>query len=104
MHRGGDGPLGLAYGKVRLVDSDPGWPQAFQELATELSAALGTLAVAVAHVGSTAVPGLMAKPILDLAVGLAPATDPGRVIAVLERLGYGFRGDKGDTGGLLSAD
>ncbi len=96
-----DTVLGLTYGQVRLVDGDPGWPGAFERLAAELRSALGELAVAVEHVGSTAVPGLVAKPILDLAVGLAPAADPDHVILALERLGYEFRGDKGDTGGLL---
>ena len=72
----GDSPLGLAYGQVRLAPSDPSWPGAFQRLAAELQAALGELVVAVEHVGSTAVPGLEAKPILDVAIGLAPGTDP----------------------------
>jgi GrpB-like predicted nucleotidyltransferase (UPF0157 family) len=101
MHRFGDTMLGLTYGQVRLVDSDPGWPAAFERLAAELGGALGERAVAVEHVGSTAVPGLVAKPILDLAVGLAPTSDPDHVIPAIERLGYQFRGDKGDTGGLL---
>jgi GrpB-like predicted nucleotidyltransferase (UPF0157 family) len=87
----------LTYGQVRLVDSDTGWPRAFERLAAELRSALGELSVAVEHVGSTAVPGLVAKPILDLAVGLAPAADPDRVIRAIERLGYEYRGDKGDT-------
>jgi GrpB-like predicted nucleotidyltransferase (UPF0157 family) len=89
MHSFGDTELGLAYGQVRLVDSDSAWPRAFERLAAELRTALGELAVAVEHVGSTAVPGLVAKPILDL------------VVLAIERLGYQFRGDKGDTGGLL---
>jgi GrpB-like predicted nucleotidyltransferase (UPF0157 family) len=55
----------------------------------------------VEHVGSTAVPGLAAKPILDVVVGLAPGADPDRVIAALEPLGYQFRGDKGTEGGVL---
>jgi GrpB-like predicted nucleotidyltransferase (UPF0157 family) len=96
-----DTALGLTYGQVRLLPSDPGWPQAFQRLAAELRATLGQLAVAVEHVGSTAVPGLAAKPILDVAIGLAPGADPDRVITALRPLGYQFRGDKGDEGGLL---
>jgi GrpB-like predicted nucleotidyltransferase (UPF0157 family) len=97
----GDTALGLAYGQVRLLPSDPGWPAAFQRLAAELRAALWELAVAVEHVGSTAVPGLAAKPILDVAIGLAPGTDPDRVITALQPLGYQFRGHKGEEGGLL---
>jgi GrpB-like predicted nucleotidyltransferase (UPF0157 family) len=101
LHSFSDTELGLAYGQVRLVDSDSAWPRAFERLAAELRTALGELAVAVEHVGSTAVPGLVAKPIPDLVVGLAPATDSDRVIPAIERLGHQFRGDKGDTGGLL---
>jgi hypothetical protein len=93
--------LGLTHSQVRLVSSDPGWPEAFQRLAAELRAALGELAVAVEHVGSTAVPGLAAKPILDVAIGLAPGIDPIGVITLLQPLGARFRGDKGDGGGLL---
>jgi GrpB-like predicted nucleotidyltransferase (UPF0157 family) len=97
----GDTTLGLDYGQVRLAPSDPRWPEAFQRLAAQLRATLTDLAVAVEHVGSTAVPGLTAKPILDVLVGLAPGTDPEQVIAALEPLGYQSRGDKGDEGGLL---
>jgi GrpB-like predicted nucleotidyltransferase (UPF0157 family) len=96
-----DATLGLRYGQVRLAASDPRWPRAFQRLAAELRAALGEQAVAIEHVGSTAVPGLAAKPILDVAVALAAGTDPGRVIATLERLGFQDRGDKGAEGGHL---
>ena len=101
MHRFDDTMLGLTHGQVRLADSDPGWPAAFERLAAELGGALGERAVAIEHVGSTAVPGLVAKPILDLAVGITPTSDPDQVIPAVERLGYQFRGDKGDTGGLL---
>jgi GrpB-like predicted nucleotidyltransferase (UPF0157 family) len=96
-----DTVLGLTYGHVRLVDSDPGWPGAFQRLAADLSMALGPDAAAIEHVGSTAVPGLAAKPILDVVVGVSPDTDPARVGAILEPLGWIFRGDKGDAGLLL---
>jgi GrpB-like predicted nucleotidyltransferase (UPF0157 family) len=52
-------------------------------------------------VGSSAVPGLSAKPILDVVVGLVPGIDPDRVITALQPLGCQFRGDKGDEGGPL---
>jgi GrpB protein len=97
MNSLGDTVLGLTYGQVRLVDSDPGWPRAFEALAAELRSALGEPAVAIEHVGSTAVAGLLAKPILDPAVGLAPDAEPDRVISAIERLGFVFRGDKGAT-------
>jgi GrpB-like predicted nucleotidyltransferase (UPF0157 family) len=97
----GGAVLGLTYGKVRVVDGHPGWPGAFQGVAANLRLALGSLASAVEHVGSTAVPGLAAKPILDIAIGLAPGVDAARIIAILEPLGWIYRGDKGDAGLLL---
>ena len=101
MNGPGDAVLGLTYGEVRLVPSDPGWPSAFERLAAQLQATLGDTVVAVEHVGSTAVPGLIAKPILDIALGVAPGVDPVQVIGALQPLGYQFRGDKGDEGGML---
>lgn len=74
---------------------------AFDRLARRLESALGELAIAVEHVGSTAVPGLAAKPILDVAVGLAPGTCTENVMVALEPLGLIHRGDKGDSGGVL---
>jgi GrpB-like predicted nucleotidyltransferase (UPF0157 family) len=89
------------HGQARLVASDPRWPAALQRLAAELRATLGDLAAAVEHVSSTAVPGLAAKPILDIAIDRTPGTDPDQVTAALERLGYQLRGHKGDDGGLV---
>jgi GrpB-like predicted nucleotidyltransferase (UPF0157 family) len=75
---------------VRIVDYDPGWPaEARRELA-RVAAALGDLAVRLDHVGSTAVPGLAAKPIVDLQVSVA-ALEPQRAyVEPLEALGYLF--------------
>jgi GrpB-like predicted nucleotidyltransferase (UPF0157 family)/SAM-dependent methyltransferase len=70
-------------------------------LADELRFALGGDAEGIEHVGSTAVAGLAAKPILDVVVGLAGRADLGDVTGKLEELGYEFRGDKGEAGGCL---
>jgi GrpB-like predicted nucleotidyltransferase (UPF0157 family) len=64
--------LGLRYGDVAIVESDPAWARAAATLIAQLHAALRENAVAIEHVGSTAVPGLAAKPIIDLAVPLLP--------------------------------
>jgi GrpB-like predicted nucleotidyltransferase (UPF0157 family) len=93
--------LGLDYGTVALVESDERWREAFGQLARELRACLGDIAVEIEHVGSTAVPGLPSKPILDVAVRLAPTADLEEVIALLERNGFEYRGDKGELGGHL---
>ncbi|MFI0486531.1 GrpB family protein [Actinomadura sp. 9N215] len=93
--------LGLSRGQVRVCASDPRWADVFSRLASALRSALGTKAVSVEHVGSTSVPGLSAKPILDVAIALASDAVTEDVIAALGPLGYDFRGDKGDQGGWL---
>jgi GrpB-like predicted nucleotidyltransferase (UPF0157 family) len=97
---GRDGlPPGLRRGTVRLVGAGP-WAEAFALLATPLRRALPP-AVGVEHVGSTAVPGLLARPIVDVAVGLDAGTSVDEVTRVLVGLGYEHRGDLGDEGGVL---
>jgi GrpB-like predicted nucleotidyltransferase (UPF0157 family) len=97
----GDVQLGLAYGTVDVVDHDPRWLAIGAQLAHQLRDLTGRLAVAVAHVGSTAVPGLAAKPIIDIAIRLAIDVEPEAAIAVLQSAGWTYRGDKGSEGGLL---
>jgi GrpB-like predicted nucleotidyltransferase (UPF0157 family) len=64
--------LGLAPGETRVVPYDPEWPLQFERLRKRLSSILPT--ARIEHVGSTAVPGCEAKPIIDVSVGLAPGT------------------------------
>jgi GrpB-like predicted nucleotidyltransferase (UPF0157 family) len=81
-----------------LVDGDPGWGEAFARLAAELGRALD--GATIEHVGSTAVPGLRAKPILDVAVGVASPSER-ELRRRLEPLGFVWRGDAAGDGGLL---
>lgn len=83
---------------VLIQDYDPSWPDAFGKLAARIYAALGSLVVAVAHIGSTAVPGLAAKPIIDLDVVLASSTDLAEAIRLLSGIGYAHEGDLGIAG------
>jgi GrpB-like predicted nucleotidyltransferase (UPF0157 family) len=83
---------------VVIVDYDPSWPATFEELRDRLAATLGPLAVAIEHVGSTAVPGLAAKPIIDLDVVIADQADLPTVIQRLRPLGYHHEGDLGVPG------
>ena len=90
--------LGLQRGTVRVVDSDPTWPDAFQAEAQRLSAAViaaGLAALAFEHIGSTAVPGLVAKPIIDLMAGYGPDSDPRTYFDILRAAGYEYRGPQG---------
>ncbi len=86
--------LGLKRGEVVVVPSDPRWPVLFEEAAAELRATLGPAILAVHHVGSTAVPGLCAKPILDVLVTVPDFDDPRELFAPIALLGYEYRPDE----------
>jgi putative glutamine amidotransferase len=76
--------------EYRLVDYDPAWPAMFEEEAAAIRAALGDVAVRIEHVGSTAVPGVAAKPIIDIQVSVDSMTPRDRFVEPLVALGYGF--------------
>jgi GrpB-like predicted nucleotidyltransferase (UPF0157 family) len=75
-------------GPLVIADYDPSWPVVFEEHAGRIRGALGERALRVEHIGSTAVPGLAAKPIVDVLVIVA---DPEGDLAALERAGYELR-------------
>ncbi len=56
---------------VRIVDYDPAWPARFTEIGSALRRALGGVALRIDHIGSTSVPGLAAKPVIDIQVSVA---------------------------------
>jgi GrpB-like predicted nucleotidyltransferase (UPF0157 family) len=82
---------------IVIVDYDPAWPSRFASLAATVSAALGPVLVRVEHVGSTAVPGLPAKPIIDLDAVVRPADVPD-AIDRLAAAGYAHLGERGVAG------
>ena len=91
--------LGLESGTVRLVAHDPAWIGLFATEAQRVFAELGPdLPLTIEHTGSTAVPGLVAKPILDLLGGYAPGAPVERYVAALVRAGYVHRGERGIPG------
>ena len=83
--------------QVRLVEHDPAWAARFADERARLLTVLGDLPAEIEHVGSTAVPGLVAKPILDLLVGRPPG-DVAPYVAALQRAGYVYRGEAGIPG------
>ena len=93
--------LGLKYGTVELVVHRPEWARAFAEERARLSHALSKIVCEVEHVGSTAVPGVLAKPILDIAVGLASDSDVAEAVSALRGLSYEYRGDAETEGGHI---
>jgi GrpB-like predicted nucleotidyltransferase (UPF0157 family) len=85
----------VTQGAVEVVDYDPAWPVLFAEIEPILRAALGDLVLVVEHVGSTSVPGLAAKPILDIDVVIPSRERLPEAAICLSRLGYLHRGDLG---------
>jgi len=83
---------------IIVVDYDPNWPAIFECLRGRIADALGDVAAAIEHVGSTAVPDLAAKAIIDIDVVLASETMLPAAIERLARLGYSHRGDLGIPG------
>lgn len=76
---------------IVIVDYDNKWPDRFEELALQVKNALGNGALSVEHIGSTAVPGLAAKPIVDMLLVVHDVTDEGAYVTPLEQKGFVLR-------------
>ena len=83
---------------IVIVDYDPNWPGLFKILRAQIGRALGGLATAIEHVGSTAVSGLAAKPVIDIDVSLSSADGLREAVERLAPLGYQHKGDLGIAG------
>jgi GrpB-like predicted nucleotidyltransferase (UPF0157 family) len=93
--------LGLEYRRLRLAHTPPEWLSLGSRLREQVQRALTDPRIDVEHVGSTAVEGLLAKPVIDLAVGLAPEHEFDQVRSALSDDGWIYRGDAGDDGGHI---
>lgn len=78
-------------GTVFLADYDPAWPVRFTALATEIRAVLGDRVVMLEHVGSTSVPDLCAKPILDVLLVVPDSADEPSYVPAMETAGHSLR-------------
>ncbi|MGA7922823.1 MAG: GrpB family protein, partial [Thermoplasmata archaeon] len=78
-------------GPVLLVDYDPQWPVLFGREAKRIHSALGARAIRIEHVGSTSVPGLLAKPVIDILLEVADSSDEPSYVPSLEASGYVLR-------------
>ena len=76
---------------IKVVEPDPAWPAQFEVLAARIRSVLGNRALAVEHVGSTSVPGLAAKPIIDIDVTVADPRDEPSYVPDLEAAGFRLR-------------
>src|SRR5215470_8101366 len=77
--------------EIELVEYDQSWPATYEREASRITDALGERAILVEHVGSTAVPGLAAKPRIDIVLVVADTRDEDRYVAALEAAGYDLR-------------
>lgn len=93
--------IGLKRHAVKLVDYAPQWVPFADAACKETRMAGDELLADVQHVGSTAVPGLPAKPIVDIAAAMGDLTLVPELIERLTRIGYLYRGDRGGDGGHL---
>jgi GrpB-like predicted nucleotidyltransferase (UPF0157 family) len=73
---------------IVVVDYDPQWPVLFEQEKEEMIAALGDRILLIEHIGSTAVPGLAAKPIIDIGVGIRSLAEAQDLIPSIESLKY----------------
>lgn len=87
--------LGLTINTVALSDYNAAWAQLFQAEAAQLHAAIGRYVLDIQHVGSTAIAGIPAKPIIDIAVAVADFAEATRCIEPVVALGYTYRGEQG---------
>ncbi len=76
---------------ITLAEYDPRWPVLFDHEAAQIRAVLGAVAVRVEHVGSTSVPGLAAKPIIDIVLAVPDSADEPAYVPALEAAGYVLR-------------
>jgi len=81
----------LLSSRVVLTDYDPEWPSLFEREAATIRATLGLRALRIEHVGSTSVPGLIAKPVIDIVLAVADSGDEPAYVPPLEAAGYFLR-------------
>jgi GrpB-like predicted nucleotidyltransferase (UPF0157 family) len=85
------GPPAPLMGRIHLEHYDPDWPRLFEREAHRIRAALGDRALQVEHVGSTSVPGLAAKPLIDILLVVPNSADEAAYVPALEAAGYTLR-------------
>jgi len=87
------GSIGLRRGTVRVVPYNPDWSTFFQAEQDLLRNALGSKVLEIRHIGSTAIPGMPAKPIIDILAAVRNLADVTDFVDALVRLGYEDKGD-----------
>ena len=87
--------IGLEPGIVKLIPHHVEWRRLFEEEESRLQAAVGNYVLDIQHVGSTSIPGIPAKPILDIAIAIENFEEAVICIHPLRQLGYEYKGENG---------
>lgn len=87
--------LGLARGQVSLARAHKAWAAAYERERAKIAAALGEHIIRIEHVGSTSIPGVPAKPILDILVGIQDFDESRVCVGPMIGIGYRYRGENG---------
>jgi len=90
--------LGLSFPTVRLAAYTPAWAVAYADERDRIRSALGEQLLGIQHVGSTAIPGISAKPIIDIAVAVQDLRSADEFAPDMARIGYDDAGDGGVPG------
>ncbi|MCK4392769.1 GrpB family protein, partial [Candidatus Bipolaricaulota bacterium] len=83
---------GLPIGKLVLTEHDEAWSRTYEQEAGHIKCTLGERALDIQHIGSTAVPGLLAKPVIDIGLAVQSYDIVEQIVDPLSSLGYEFRG------------
>jgi GrpB-like predicted nucleotidyltransferase (UPF0157 family) len=83
---------------IEVLDYNDNWPAMFEREKRELLSVIGDLAISIEHIGSTSVPGLAAKPIIDILIEVGCVNELDPKAAAFTRLGYEVKGENGIKG------
>jgi len=89
--------IGLERGKVNLLFYNSKWKELYKREEELLYSSIGNYVLDIQHIGSTSIPGILAKPIIDIAVGLKSLDLVKKIIKPLKSIGYQYLGEKGVT-------
>ena len=87
--------IGLEQGFVKLVPYNPEWKSMYDDESRRLQSILRIYLIDIQHIGSTAIPGIFSKPIIDIAIAIRNLNEMDQIIDIMEKNGYLYRGEMG---------
>lgn len=90
--------VGLKRGVVKLESYQESWKIHFEKEAKHLLSKIGEYTLDIQHIGSTAIPGIVAKPIIDMALAIISLSEVEKIIQPLKEIGFIYRGEQGVPG------